>query len=94
MPLTSKPRLPGQRRNRAHRSPNTVCFFHANVTDWGPKAEGFLLKQQEDVMMICETHLDENRSAEVACRTLDSRPFQSLLRALEGLRRAPRVAYC
>ena len=40
----------------SRRSPSTVDFFHANVTAWGPKAEGYLLAHPVDVIMISETH--------------------------------------
>ena len=48
LPLPSPTSLGGSRE---------VVFWHANITTWGPKAEGYIASLDKDVIMLCETHL-------------------------------------
>ena len=48
LPLQSPTSLGGSRE---------VVFWHANITTWGPKAEGYISGLDKHVVMLCETHL-------------------------------------
>ena len=41
------------------RPPRPIRIFFANITEWGPKAEQFLLKSEDELQCIAEHHLDQ-----------------------------------
>ena len=48
LPLPSPTSLGGSRE---------VVLWHANITTWGPKAEGYIASLDKGVIMLCEIHL-------------------------------------
>ena len=41
---------------RSRGSERIVSIMHANITTWGPQAEGYVAGSGSDILMLSETH--------------------------------------